>query len=99
MRHVDRAAAVLLIAAGIYMTYYWSIELVDAAHDSAWRRPSRWVEGVADSIRNQVSSLGGAKVGLLLVAIVAAAVGLVLLRPPRRDPSESTAGATPGRRV
>ncbi|MCB0993193.1 MAG: hypothetical protein KDB16_19595, partial [Acidimicrobiales bacterium] len=68
MRHVDRAAAVLLIAAGIYMTYYWSIELVDAAHDSAWRRPSRWVEGVADSIRNQVSSLGGAKVGLLLVA-------------------------------
>lgn len=91
MQHVDRAAALLLIAAGTYMAYYWTIELVDAGHDSAWRRPSRWVEGVSDSIRNLVRDLGGTTVGLLLVAVIAAAIGLVLLRPPQQTNDDNRA--------
>ncbi|MCP3938001.1 MAG: cytochrome c biogenesis protein CcdA [Actinomycetia bacterium] len=83
MKHVDRAAAVLLVIAGLYMMYYWSIEIADTAHNSAWRGPAQWVENFSDSIRNLVRDLGGTRVGLVLFAIVASAVGLILVKPPR----------------
>ena len=52
MQHVDKAAGVLLVAAGLYMLYYWSIEVADTSHDSALRGPVQWVEGISDSMRN-----------------------------------------------
>ena len=88
MQHVDKAAGVLLVIAGAYIVYFWSIDLAEVQSGSAWREPVLLVERFSDGIRNRIRDAGGTRVGLVLGAIVAASIGAVLIRP-RREPSRT----------
>ena len=88
MQHVDKAAGVLLVIAGAYIVYFWSIDLAEVQSGSAWREPVLLVERFSDGIRNRIRDAGGTRVGLVLGAIVAASIGSVLIRP-RREPSRT----------
>lgn len=81
MRHVDRAAGILLVLAGAYIVYFWSVDLADVTSGSAWREPVLAVERFSDDVRNRIRNFGGVRTGLVLGAVIAGAVGLVLMRP------------------
>ncbi len=96
MQHVDRAAAVLLILAGVYTIYFWILDLRNVAGDSGVRGPVRWVDSLSSSAANWIRSTGGTRVGLLLAIIVSAALLYVLARPTR---PAATIAEPPGPRV
>ena len=81
MKHVDTAAAVLLILAGLYTIYFWILDLASAESDADIRRPVLWVESISDVIRNWIRDVGVVRVGLILIMIVATAGIYVLARP------------------
>lgn len=84
MKHVDTAAAVLLIMAGMYTIYFWTLDLADTKSSAGIRRPLLWVESVSDGIRNWIRETGGVRVGLVLIMLVATAAIYVLARPDER---------------
>ena len=90
MQHVDVAAAVLLIVAGLYTIYFWVLDLADTESNAGIRRPVRWVESVSDGLRNWIRDTGGVRVGLVLIMLVAVALIYVVAKPaPDRQATDS----------
>ena len=87
MQHVDTAAAILLIVAGLYTVYFWILDLADTESNATIRRPVLWVEQVSDGIRNWIRDTGGTRIGLVLIMVVAAAMVYIVARPgqPQAD--------------
>lgn len=89
MQHVDTAAAVLLIVAGLYTIYYWILDLADTKSNAGIRRPVLWVENVSDDIRNWIRDTGGTRVGLVLLMLVSAAIIYIVAKPAPDSSSTS----------
>lgn len=77
MRHVDRAAGALLVAAGGYVVYYWVWVLSTGATSGA-PRPIRIVEGLSADATRWIGARG-VGFGLLLGAVVLGALAAVLV--------------------
>lgn len=85
MQHVDAAAAVLLIVAGLYTIYFWILDLAETESNAGIRRPVLWVENVSDGIRNWIRDTGGVRIGLVLIMLVAAALIYIVAKPDESD--------------
>ncbi len=90
-RYVDRAAAVLLIVAGLYVTGYWIFTLAvppGSADQPGWALIAEWpvslVERMSSWSVNHVQRWAGPIAAILLVAVLAA-LRKLLGRPPRAD--------------
>ena len=92
MPYIHTVSGVLLIIAGIYLTYYgwWESRVLADPRDTPWSGPVDVVTDVSDGIRNWITSIGAERIGIVLVVFIAVAVVVsVGLRRPT-DASEST---------
>ncbi|MBK9180045.1 MAG: cytochrome c biogenesis protein CcdA [Acidimicrobiales bacterium] len=79
--YVDRISGALLVVAGVYVTYYWLYDLLTDPGTSGGSGVIRWVESLSGRLATNIQNWGAARVGLVLVAVVAAAaISVVLLR-------------------
>lgn len=90
-RYVDRAGAVLLIVAGLYVTGYWIFTLAvppGSADQPGWALIAEWPVSVVERMSswsvNHVQRWAGPIAAILLVAVLAA-LRKLLGRPPRAD--------------
>lgn len=100
-RHVDRAAAVLRIVAGLYVTGYWVFTLAvppGSADPPGWALIAEWPVSVVERMSswsvNHVSRWAGPIAATLAVAVLAV-LWKVLRRPPVADgEAEAVQGQT-----
>lgn len=85
LRHVNRAAGALLVAAGGYIVYYWVFNLATDPGTTAGSGPARFVERISGQASNWIRDVG-AVLPLSLAGIVAAAIIYVVVT--RRRPQE-----------
>lgn len=90
-RYVDRAAAVLLIVAGLYVSGYWVLTLAvppGSADQPGWALIAEWPVSVVERISSwsvdHVQRWAGPIAAMLVVAVLAV-LWKVLRRPPRGD--------------
>ncbi len=78
---VNRASGVLLVVAGVYVTWYGIVEISGRGGNS---RPVKTVTGWSASIQRWVEGVGAERLGLVLGLVVAVSVLFVLLvhKPP-----------------
>lgn len=93
--YIDRISGALLVIAGAYITYYWAYALLADPGTRAGSGPIRFVEDLSGRVATNVQSVGGLRIGLVLGAVVLAALGTVLWR--RRTPAPDTADPSVGR--
>lgn len=87
VRHVDRVAGVMLVAAGAYIAYYWASELDRDPGEGTPAGPIAVVYDWSSSAAEWVDRAGGTRIGLALAAVVGLAVVFVLSRPTTRGTS------------
>ena len=81
LRYVDRVGSVLLIATGMYLTWYWYSNISQRGSDGLTSRVGGWQGSLQDSLYR----LGFIKLaGILAVPVV---IGVVYLAATRRDDS------------
>jgi cytochrome c biogenesis protein CcdA len=95
--HVSRIAAIALIAAGLYVTYYGVYELRVYAGDTSGGGPARAMFDLNSRISNWIQQTGPVRIGLVLAGAVAAAVIVAFgLRVSRQARERSVPAEDPG---
>ena len=74
---VDRLAGSLMIIAGMYLVVFWITERIGASPNRVILEVENW----SASLSNQISKIGGARVGVSLSIIVSAAIIFLLASP------------------
>ena len=74
---VDRLAGSLMIMAGMYLVVFWITERLGASPNRVILEVENW----SASLSNQISKIGGARVGVSLSIIVSAAIIFLLASP------------------
>ena len=77
---VDRLAGSLMIMAGMYLVVFWITERIGASPNRVILEVENW----SASLSNQISNIGGARVGVFLSIIVSAAM-IFLLSSPKEN--------------
>jgi cytochrome c-type biogenesis protein len=86
--HVDRIAGVLLVAVGAYLVYYWVVNLSSDPSDPVGSSPVAAIDGLSADLSTWLAD-GGVQLGLVLVALLVAALALSLfLRRRVRRPAD-----------
>jgi cytochrome c-type biogenesis protein len=85
MRYVDRAAGAFLVLAGGYLAYYWAFNKTTGYSTGRGSGPIRWVEERSEAAQQRIQDDWGYRnVGLVLGAVVLAAVVVVLVARQRQ---------------
>lgn len=74
---VDRLAGSLMIMAGMYLVVFWITERMGASPNRVILEVENW----SASLSNQISNIGGVRVGVSLSIIVSAAIIFLLTNP------------------
>ena len=86
MRHVDRVAAVLMVAMGAYVAWYGVFSLRIRNDPRTAAGPVDWVERWSADATRFVSDVGATRLGLYLTVAILAMIGLsVLISSARRS--------------
>lgn len=93
--YVDRVSGALLVVAGLYITYYWTYDLVTDPGTQGGSGPIRFVEDLSGRVATNIQSWGALRVGLVLGAVVAAAVVAVLWRHHSSGPRTAASDGSP----
>jgi cytochrome c biogenesis protein CcdA len=84
MRFVNRVAGALLLIAGAYLAWYGIYELRVRGDSTTTTGPVDVVNDISFDLSRWVSDVGAARVGLILVIVVAGALLFALSRGPAR---------------
>ncbi len=82
LRYVDRAAAALLVLAGAYLVYYWTLDVTtdSGLRSNRGRGLAQWANDRADQLARWLQAQDAVNVGLVLGAVVAVALAVVVAR-------------------
>jgi len=83
---VDRLAGSLMIIAGMYLVVFWITERIGASPNRVILEVENW----SASLSNQISNIGGARVGVFLSIIVSAAMIFLLSSPKDNQLTEDS---------
>ena len=83
---VDRLAGSLMIMAGMYLVVFWITERIGASPNRVILEVENW----SASLSNQISNIGGARVGVFLSIIVSAAMIFLLASPKDNQLTEDS---------
>lgn len=91
--YVERTGAVLLSLSGVYVTYYGWYSLRVYSGDLSAGGPAKYMYDLSGQASSFIQSTGPARIGLLLVAILAASLGVAFAykrtaRPDANTPAE-----------
>jgi hypothetical protein len=93
MQHVNQISAILLLAAGLYISFFWAFNL--SSDPTQQTSLDRWVETMSQQATDLVGE-NSAIFGIALGAILFAVVARLLLREPDDQASdEDRAGQRP----
>lgn len=84
-RHVNRISGIVLIFAGAFIVWYWSIVLLTGADALGTSRPIRFIDDLSSSVTSIVASNPVITAVVLLIVVVAA--GLTTRHRSERDPA------------
>ena len=90
MQHANRVAAVLMVLMGAYVTWYGIFSLRVRDDPTTGAGPVELVEEWSGRLTQYVSDVGATRLGLWLVLITAALVGVSILVSGRRDDPTTT---------
>jgi cytochrome c-type biogenesis protein len=98
LRYVNRIAGGLLVLAGMFLVYWgwWELQVLGGNVDAGGPADTlmRW----QGSLSSWVSRVGAERIGLLLAAFIAVALGVAALRSRRSQdpPAHAASGSSPG---
>jgi cytochrome c biogenesis protein CcdA len=86
LKYMDRFAALVIMATGFYLTWYWYSDITERGPDGLRSRAERWQSRISTFLTDQKAWLLAA----VFVAVIAAGVTyLVVTRPGRRSGERS----------
>lgn len=89
-RHISRVSGVILIAAGLYIVWFWTVSLRSGAQALGDSGPFRFIENLSQAAQNAIAS-APLLWGLGFVGIVGAALIVTLASQRTRRPSSEPA--------
>ncbi|MCJ7780040.1 MAG: hypothetical protein MUQ27_04380, partial [Acidimicrobiia bacterium] len=89
-RHISRVSGVILIAAGLYIVWFWTVSLRSGAQTLGDSGPFRFIENLSQTAQNAIAS-APLLWGLGFVWIVGAALIVTLASQRTRRPSSEPA--------
>lgn len=96
--HVNRISGVLLVFAGVFVSYYAWVEIQELNGGSS-SRVVGWTRDVQSALQNWVERVGAGRLALGAVIIIAAAVAVAVVArrpPPQGDSRSMTQPPSPG---
>jgi threonine/homoserine/homoserine lactone efflux protein len=84
-RHISRVSGVILIAAGVYIVWFWTVSLRSGAQALGDNASFRFIENLSQTAQNAIAS-APLLWGLGFVGIVVAAVIVTVTTQRRRQP-------------
>lgn len=93
MAHVNRAAGMLLVLAGIYIVYYWVFNLTTRPGTTTGSAPARFVERLSGKANTWITDAGAA-LPMALAAVLAVALAIALIRTRRAGAAKPAPGST-----